>query len=204
MVRRQKRGAAMSTTDTIDLGTIFEQYHRRIERHIRAMTHDPVEAEDLVQETFLRAERGLEGLRDPDAAVAWLYRVATNVCLDRLRAASRRVVEPLGASEPAVEDPSEPRLDVLMERQEMSACVREFLDTLPDDYRAAIILHDLHGLTVPEIARVVGCSPATAKIRIHRGRQRLRQTMNEWCELSRDARGSVVCERRGPTEGTAA
>src|SRR5450759_2400729 len=71
--------------DATDAGELFTAYRDRIRRYILGMVRDPAEAEDLTQETFLRAHRRLYLLRHPEAVGGWLYRIATHVCLDRLR-----------------------------------------------------------------------------------------------------------------------
>jgi RNA polymerase sigma-70 factor (ECF subfamily) len=87
-----------------------------------------------------------------------------------------------------------PRLDKAMEQKEMSACVQQYLTARSDDYRAVILLHDLAGLTNPEIAEMLGVSLATVKIRIHRARAKLRATLSDACLFSTDERGVLVCE----------
>ena len=72
-------------------GELFTAYHDRICRYITGMIRDPAAAEDLTQETFLRAHCQQETLRDPKAARGWLYRIATHVCVDRLRKRGREL-----------------------------------------------------------------------------------------------------------------
>ncbi len=105
----------------------------------------------MTQETFLRAYRRGDSLRDPETVRGWLYRIATHVCLDRLR--QRKSQPAVQADEFAGQLPpalsaSPSVLDVL-ERKETSACVRRCLDFLPDHYRAVTLLHEGHGLTAP-------------------------------------------------------
>ena len=76
----------------------------------------------------------------------------------------------------------------------MSACVQDYLATLPDDYRVAILLHDAHGLSNPDIARLAGCSLATAKIRVHRARGRLREALDAACTFTTHEQGVLACE----------
>jgi len=85
----------------------------------------------------------------------------------------------------------------VIERREMSGCVRDFLAELPDSYRAALMLHDLEGLSAPEIATLLDASVPTIKIRLHRARLKLRAALSAGCDLSRDERSTLVCERRG-------
>jgi RNA polymerase sigma-70 factor (ECF subfamily) len=168
-------------------------------RYLLGLARDPDVAEDLTQETFLRALRGLGGLRDRAALVSWLYRLATNVFLDRARVEGRRRVAYIdghdGQGAGLIEEIADPaaRAGRRAEQAEMSECVRGFVGELPDDYRAVILLHDAHGLSSREIPEILGVSVATAKIRIHRGRARLRTALERGCEFEPDDRGVTVC-----------
>ncbi|HSD61992.1 MAG TPA: RNA polymerase sigma factor, partial [Burkholderiales bacterium] len=79
---------------------------------------------------------------------------------------------------------------------EMNACVRQVIDSLPDDYRAALVLHDLEGLNAQQVADISGCSLATAKIRIHRARERLKGALQQQCEFYRDGDNVFRCDRK--------
>jgi RNA polymerase sigma-70 factor (ECF subfamily) len=185
-----------ATCDAMDTGMLFEIYHDRIYRYVLRMVRNPAEAEDLTQDTFLRAYRGRESLRDPEAVRGWLYRIATHVCLDRLR--QRKPLISIDGEEgkdrislPASEFPSV--LEVT-ERKETSACVQRCLDFLPDRYRAVILLYEGHSLTAAEIAKLLGVSLATAKMRLHRAHRMLQQVMECGCDVSNDHRGMPVCQ----------
>lgn len=184
---------------------IFQQYRERIHRYILHLVRDEAEAEDLTQETFLRAHRRLETLQESAALAVWLYRIATHVCYDRFRESSYRhpgesldgaAADSLDPAEAQHADTNALRLDQVVERAEMSACVQGFLEELPDDHRIAIMLHDLHGLTNPEVAQMLGCSLETVKIRVHRARRRLKAALTAGCEFSHDERGALVCDRK--------
>lgn len=179
---------------------LYASHHGRIRGYILTMVHDPTEADDLTQEVFLRAHRGLDSVRDLDALTSWLYRIATHVCYDRYRKSSRVPrLDPLdvtGSDEPSREGerPGEVSLDKVIERAEMSSCVRNYLDELSDDYRHVIILHDLDGLTNPEIAEMLGVSVDAVKIRVHRARRKLQAALKANCDFSYDEHGVFVCE----------
>jgi RNA polymerase sigma-70 factor (ECF subfamily) len=177
-------------------------FHRQVQRHLLAMVRDAALAEELTQEAYTRALERLDQLRDPQAALAWLYRIATTVALNRLRQ-RRPATIPLdrdGLSDEvsqAAEGERPPSLvEGSLERSEMSECVDGYLAALPDDYRIAILLHDAHGLSNAEIAELVDCSLATAKIRVHRARERLRETLSAACTFEIDERGVLVCDPR--------
>lgn len=176
-------------------------FRPQVERHILAMVRDRSLAEELTQDTYARALERIDQLRDPQAALAWLYRIATTVALDRLRQRRPSTV-PLDTVAPAGEDAERAAererppsvLEGALESAEMSECVQSYLAALPDDYRIAILLHDVHGLSNPEIAELLGCSLATAKIRVHRARARLRETLKSVCSFEIDERGVLVCD----------
>jgi RNA polymerase sigma-70 factor, ECF subfamily len=180
---------------TVDAGVLFESYHDRIYRYVLGLVKSPAEAEDLTQDTFLRAHRHGDSLRDPEAVRGWLYRIATHVCLDRLR--QRKPLISLDGEEgevrvkpPVSESPSPLEIS---ERKETSACVQRCLDFLPDKYRAVILLREAHSLTAREIADLLGVTLTTVKIRLHRARRMLQQVMERGCAVSKDGCGVPTC-----------
>ena len=178
-------------------------FRAQVQRHILAMVRDRAEAEELTQDTYARALERIDQLRDPQSALAWLYRIATTVTLDRVRQRRPSTV-PLDTVAPAGEETERAAqrqrppslLEGALESSEMSECVQSYLAALPDDYRVAILLRDVHGLSNPEIAELLGCSLATAKIRVHRARARLREALSTACTFEIDERGVLVCDPR--------
>lgn len=150
-----------------DLHTQLAEYRPQIRRHLLAMVRDPEAAEDLTQETYGRALAHLDTRRDPKAGLAWLFRIATNTTLDRLRRRAPITVPfddvVIGQVESAAaqERPGISLIEEALKRSEMSESIQTYLQGLSDDYRVAILLHDVHGLTNPEIAALVGCSPVS-------------------------------------------
>ena len=171
------------------------EHYPAIRRYIIGLVRDPAEADDLTQETFLRAHRSRQSLRDPDAALPWLYGIATNASLDRLRQRARREPSESNLDPEAVSPPDpEPSAALLAEREEMSRCVQGFIGELSDSYRAVLFLHDVNGLSAREIAELLGDSTGSVKIRLHRARNKLRAALEEGCDFSTDERGTLVCE----------
>ena len=177
---------------------IFQEDYQRIFRYIMSMVRDAAEAEDLTQDTFLRAYQRRDSLRDEGAQTAWLYRIATHVCLDRLRQYARRSPKESQTEldEIDVAEPDTPSLQQTLERDEMSECVQSYLNRLSDSYRAVILLHDIHELTAAEIAQLLGESLATIKIRLHRARRKLSMALGVGCNFSHDERDVLVCESK--------
>jgi RNA polymerase sigma-70 factor (ECF subfamily) len=83
---------------------------------------------------------------------------------------------------------------------EMNTCIRGVIDSLPEDYRAALVLHDLEGLTAAEVAEVCHSSVATAKIRIHRARARLKKALEEECDFYHDSEDVFRCDRKSDSD----
>lgn len=186
------------TIDTRSDPTLYAEAYPRIRRYIRSLVHDPMEAEDLTQDAFLRAYRSRDALRDPEAKMTWLYRIATNVSVDRMR---RRARQPATAATEIEEiDPADESaaLHKVVEQGEMSHCIQEFLSALPDNYRAVMMMADLQEMSGREIAELLDISLATVKIRLHRARQKLKAAIAAECALTRDERNVLVCEPRAP------
>jgi RNA polymerase sigma-70 factor, ECF subfamily len=177
---------------------IFEGDYQRIFRYIMSMVRDSAEAEDLTQETFLRAYRRRDTLRDEGAQTAWLYRIATHVSLDRLRQYARRAPseDDTDLDQVEVAEPDAPSLQQVIEQDEMSGCVQSYLNRLPDNYRAVILLHDMHELTAQEIAHLLGESLTNVKIRLHRARIKLRAALQAGCAFSYNESSTLTCESK--------
>jgi RNA polymerase sigma-70 factor (ECF subfamily) len=175
--------------------TIDEAYPR-ILRYAKTLARDLSEAEDLTQEVFLRAFRARDTLHDPRARLSWLYRIATHAWVDRLRQRARRPQESVDAVEEAELPNDGPGLQQVIEQGDMSACVQDYVVSLPDGYRAVLLLHDLHELSGPQIAEMLDLSVATVKIRLHRARLKLRAALAAGCLFSHDERNVLVCEPR--------
>jgi len=182
---------------------VFEEYHGAIYRYILRFVQQAEEAEDLTQETFLRAHQHFSSLRRPTAIKAWLYRIATHVCYDRFRQAAFKsqkseIDSELDLLVEQLPDLDSPGLEQVIDQAEMRDCVQKYLERLSDDHRLIIFLHDLHGMTHPEIARQLKCSLETVKIRHFRARQKLKTTLAAGCKFSTDRSGILTCDPKPP------
>jgi RNA polymerase sigma-70 factor (ECF subfamily) len=162
------------------------------------MVQETRTAEDLTQETFLRAYKSRDSLRAEGARTAWLYRIATHVCLDRLRQYAHRAPLESGMDldELEIGEPDTPSLQQVIERDEMNACIQRYLNRLSDSYRAVILLHDMHGLGAPDIAQLLAETIATVKIRLHRARLKLRSALESGCTFTYDESNVFTCESK--------
>jgi RNA polymerase sigma-70 factor (ECF subfamily) len=198
------KGYAMShPSNTPDSTPSFAELAKRLtpdlRRYLQRYVGDPSTAEDLLQEALFRIDRGLPSFERRSSIRTWAFAIATRVGADYLRKPEHRIAIVDIDEADAVTDSAKPAEDRLV-IDEMSSCVRGVIDSLPEDYRAALLLHELQGLTAEETANVCGTTVANAKIRIHRGRARLKAALNEACTFYRNRDDVLRCDRKqGPS-----
>ncbi len=151
------------------------------------MTRNPADAEDLVQETYLRAYRGFGGFQEGTNLKAWLYKILSNTFINTYRARKRRPQETdLDEGEDfylfnrlrgleAVEAGRTPETDVLDQMPE--DVVKTALEELPDQFRMAVLLADVEGFSYKEIADIMDVPIGTVMSRLHRGRKQLQRRL---------------------------
>jgi RNA polymerase sigma-70 factor (ECF subfamily) len=156
----------------------------RLRPFVERRVPSTADANDVLQDVFLRMQRGLPGLRDSEKLGPWLYRVVRNAIADRFRAQARDAR--LSGEEPAalLEEPDMAR--------ELAACIAPFIARLPSPYREAVTLVDLEGVAHKDAASMLGVSVPGVKSRVQRGRRKLRAMFDECCRLEFDVRRRVV------------
>jgi RNA polymerase sigma-70 factor (ECF subfamily) len=161
----------------------FNQLVLRWERPIFALAYRVIgreeEARDVVQETFLRAFRGIKNFRGQAKFSSWVYRIALNLCRDWIRRERRAPIQatPEGVDlvELAAEQGPVESIETLVARHDLSKIVEQAMALLPDEQRTAIILKEYHGMTFQEIADLQGCPLSTVKTRLYQGLTVLRR-----------------------------
>jgi RNA polymerase sigma factor (sigma-70 family) len=154
---------------------VARQYGRFIYSVAYRLTGNADDAQDLVQEVLLRVRRGLATYR-PGSMEGWLSRIATNVFLDEMRRRGRRPVQSLPA-DIELAGPAAPPADQALSAEVLDDDVQAALSGLPEEYRAAVVLCDVVGLSYGEIAESLGIPSGTVRSRIHRGRALLRDAL---------------------------
>jgi len=165
----------------------FNQLVLRWERPIYALAYRVIgreeEARDVVQETFLRAFRGIKNFRGQAKFSSWVYRIALNLCRDWIRRERRAPIqaapEGIDLVELAAEQGPVESIETLVARNDMSAAVAEAMALLPDEQRTAIVLKEYHGMTFQEIADLQGCPLSTVKTRLYQGLTVLRRRLHD-------------------------
>lgn len=173
IVRRVMQG------DVNAFETLVTEYEKGVYAIAQRMTGNPEDAADMTQETFIKAYNSLHSFRGDSKFSVWLYRIASNVCLDFLRSRSRKPTVSLSVED---DEGEETELDIadesqspelLLERGLTRDAVRRGLQALPPDYRQILLLREIQGLSYEEIADVLRIEVGTVKSRIFRARKRL-------------------------------
>jgi RNA polymerase sigma-70 factor (ECF subfamily) len=128
---------------------------------------------DATQETFLTVFRKAGQFKGDSALGTWIYRIAVNTCYDQLRKAKRRRTDPI----PDHLDPVDPSAESAIDSAALRPEIQAALDKLPTDFRAAIVLSDIEGMSMAEVAQVLGVPAGTVKSRLFRGRRLLAQQL---------------------------
>lgn len=179
LAKLARNGDRRAFIDLVDL------YKDKIYHMAYRMLHNVQESEDVVQETFLRVYTNLHRYDETQKFSTWIYRIGTNLCIDRLR--KRKPSYSLDAEVADSEGTdwysmlSSPDLTpegelLLSETQQQ---VRDAIDSLPEKYKAVVILRYLHDMSLQEISDVLEMPVTTVKTRVHRGREFLRQKLEK-------------------------
>ena len=167
---------------------LIETYAEMVYRVAYRILQDPHDAEDAMQETFLTVYRRIGSFRGDSKFSTWLYRIATNVALDMVRARQRKQGQDISWDDSEEEgaplpDTVTPLPEDVLLRQEVREILEEELQHLSPKLRTALVLYELEGLPMKEVAEVLGISESAAKVRVHRARlllqERLRQRLTE-------------------------
>lgn len=181
------------------LSQLFDTHHQRLYRLARRLSRTTEDARDLVQDTFLRAAQAIGSVPVGAASEeAWLVRVLINVCRDSWRrTAVRRRLEPMRVAQTEMRSPN---LEHALVAQ---ATVWRALERLPPRRRAAIVLYELEGATIPAIAKLLGVTAVTVRWHLSRGRRDLARIIGHLGQVGRVGQvgqvgraGQVGMERR--------
>jgi len=182
---------------------IYEAFHPKVLRYLTRLAGEG-EAEDIAQTVMLKVREGLPGFRGEARLSTWIYRIATNAAFDRLRRSGPGQAESYPAAQPESDldlessplEARSPSAEATVIREEMNACIREFIGRLPEHYKTVMVLSELEGFTNAEIAQILEASLDTVKIRLHRARERLRRELQAGCSFHRDEPNAFACDRK--------
>jgi RNA polymerase sigma-70 factor (ECF subfamily) len=184
----------MSITE-LEFQEVYDTFQPKILRYVARMVGE-ADAEDLTQEVFVKAHRALSDFKGEAKLSTWLYRIATNTALDKLRSPSFQQVSQLNLSDDSVEkigagtndrvvcaEEKKPLIEQQLIQKEMNDCIRGYIEKLPEDYRVVLVLSEYEGLKNNEIAEILGVTLETVKTRLHRAKAKLKAELETHCEF---------------------
>src|SRR6266568_5838184 len=165
--------------------SIWEEFHTRLKQFILKRMPDEESAEDILQEVFLKIHTHIDTLRDRDSLQSWVYQIARNAISDyyRVHKATLELPEVLLMPEEPLDD------DVV---NELAPCIKAMVDSLPHEYRQALILTEYQGLSQRELAERLGISFSGAKSRVQRAREKVKLMLLKCCHFQFDRLGRII------------
>src|SRR5690348_1644330 len=163
--------------------TVMRRNNQRLYRLARGVLRDEGEAEEVLQESYLRAFTHLDGFKGDSTLATWLARIVLNEALGRLRrrrptVAIDDVAETLAVAAPGALSREEPSPEQAIARQEIRRSIEKAVDDLPTSFRAVFMLRAIEQMTIEETASCLGIPPETVKTRFHRANRLLRQALS--------------------------
>ena len=185
---------------------IYAAFQPKIYRYLARLVGKQ-EAEDLTQEVFVKVGKALSTFHNESQLSTWIYRIATNTAIDRMRNPAfqqetawdpeeRALVQSRGKMQ--VYCKKKNSLEDQVIHEEMNACIRGVIQHLPENYRTVVILSELEGLKNKEIAEILEVSLDVVKARLHRGKTRLKKELLQHCNFSWDERNEFTCDPKHP------
>ncbi|MFF5209581.1 sigma-70 family RNA polymerase sigma factor [Streptosporangium sp. NPDC000396] len=174
--------------ETADAARLWSEMRERLVAFAARRIDCPDDAEDIVQEVFLKMGQGIDAVRDHERLEAWVYQITRNAIVDHRRAALRANRTHARAAFDRSMGPGANDFDRLAA---LACCLSAMLPRLSGHYREAITLTEYEGLTQAEAARRTGISVPGMKSRVQRARARLREMVLACCQIALDARGGI-------------
>jgi RNA polymerase sigma-70 factor, ECF subfamily len=176
--------------ETNGFGDIYKEYYGKVFQFVYNLSNDFSFAEDITQETFAKALQKISSFRRESSLLVWLNRIAYNLFID-VKRKKNPILSSDGAS--VIEAIVAPEvLSAQVEQKIMSECIQSKMVLLPEQYRAVLFL-DMNGYSNKEIAEILDCSLEAAKIRLHRARKKVKETLEDHCNLYYDERNVLCC-----------
>lgn len=172
---------------------IYDQYYHPVRKFILSVVRDEWVADDLIQETFIRAQKNLDNVRDSSKISSWIFRIAYNLCQDHFRELKKVSVKE-GVTPQQTETFKEALIQKKLEQSQMGECVQNQVNLLPESLRTVLILFDTMELSHQEIADILDITLENVKVRLHRARKKLKSLLEEACTFERDERNVLICE----------
>jgi RNA polymerase sigma-70 factor (ECF subfamily) len=180
--------ARLQSGDLEALGDLYDRYRHQIYRTALAITRDPLTAEDILQECFLRVHAYADRIDGSLPLVPWLYRVTVNLSYTWTKRNNRHKISVDDLLD-RLTSPAKNTPETVAERTELQEKVQEAIDSLPFGQKVVVVLHYLNGMSLAEIAEILDCPVGTVKSRLYHARQNLKDRLGKAIWLSDVAHG---------------
>lgn len=176
---------------TTEINYIWKEYHDQLLDFIRKRVKDHADADDILQEVFIKILSKIDTLKDSDKLKNWLYQITRNTINDHYRQQKKgkNTDEPFDLLEDQDENTS---------MKAVESWIGLYIDGLPDKYREAVIMSELKGSSIAEIAKNLDLSYTNARARVHRGRLALKKNLTDCCTFHVDVYGNIIDYHANP------
>jgi RNA polymerase sigma-70 factor (ECF subfamily) len=178
----------VKTASSSDAGiaALWREFYGPLHDYLRRRMVSDADADDILQEVFLRVHRQISTLHDTSKLQGWVYRITRNALIDHIRARKSQPEASLPGE--GIEDSSGPGGDGI----DLAQSLRRFVAELPELYREALVRHEFEGQSIRELAHSLGISETAAKSRVRRARLLVRGMLDRCCQFEFDRRGRVI------------
>lgn len=169
----------------MELETLWKTIQKPLKTFIIRRTHRPQDAEDILQDVFLKVYTNMDNLQDKQKLRPWIYQIARHSIIDYYRKG-----KPMGQLPDEL--PQTTEVNETNGNREMANCLRPLIRQLPDKYREAIELTEFEGLSQKQLSDKLGISFSGAKSRVQRGKRKLKEIISDCCHLEFDCYGNIL------------
>lgn len=181
----------------VEFSTVYSKYHNKVTRHVSELLHNN-DIDDVVQEIFLKIEKALPGFKGESKLSTWIHRITINHCIDIQRKLKRKLLIQQYEQESfdlKNNDKDSGNVESNYIKTEMDKCIKSYIKQLPEIYREVVLLGDIKGYSNKEMVQKLGLTLETVKMRLHRGRHRLKNLLTKQCCLYYNENNELACEQ---------
>lgn len=191
----------------LEFGLVYAEFYPKIYRYLKRLVGE-TDAEDLTQDVFIKVAKALVEFKNQSRLSTWIYQIATNTAIDRMRSSSfKQETDSLNSigsdlnDKELISSKKYGSVDEQVIRKEMNECINGYILSLPQQYQAILLLSEVEGFKNAEIAEILNISLSTVKIRLHRAKEKLKKVLLENCNFYRtECCGKLACEQKEPPQ----
>jgi RNA polymerase sigma-70 factor (ECF subfamily) len=172
----------------MEVGTIYTQFHSELLRYVKSKVRSAEDAEDILQNVFIKITSGIDSLSEEVKLKSWLFTVTRNAIIDYYRANSK---ENKSTSAEEIQEDI-PDVDEIDPTKGLDQCMGRMIVLLPEEYRGIIMESEINGVKQKDLAEKYGMAYPSMRSKVQRGRERLKQLFHNCCHISTDVRGNII------------